>query len=455
MNGCRPATVLEPTCGDGAFMLAARRAFSSARILGFDISPEHIERARRRLARKQVSLRVGNFFELDWPHISSKFAEPICVLGNPPWVTNSALGALRSSNLPRKSNLKGHRGLEAATGAGNFDLSEAILLELLQALRTKSFALAMLCKASVARKVIQFITTAGWPLRGSTYGIDARTHFGAAVQAVVLSVESAKPRRQRISKWPVYTSLEATKPSCYMGMAGGRLYADLDGYRATAALSGQSELQWRSGLKHDCAKIMELSKSDGGYKNGEGRHVSLEPTHLFPLLKSSDLAHGRSHTQRRVIVTQRFLGEDTTALRNSAPSTWRYLVKHRHLLDARKSRVYEKRPAFALFGIGPYSFARYKVAISALYKQLRFVVISPHAGQPVMLDDTCYFLPCRTKRQAQALARALNSERARQFFMARVFWDEKRPVNKALLQSLSLAALLKAEESELQTLASL
>ena len=59
-----------------------------------------------------------------------------------------------------------------------------------------------------------------------------------------------------------------------------------------------------------------------------------------------------------------------------------------------------------------------------------------------MLDDTCTFLPCETEELADAVLAALRSPAALEFFDARVFWDDKRPLGKALLQALCLEALL-------------
>jgi hypothetical protein len=70
------------------------------------------------------------------------------------------------------------------------------------------------------------------------------------------------------------------------------------------------------------------------------------------------------------------------------------------------------------------------------------VRIDPFGGRPVMLDDTCTFLPCESADEADALLAALRSPAAQAFFEARVFWDDKRPLGKALLQALRLEALL-------------
>ena len=175
-----------------------------------------------------------------------------------------------------------------------------------------------------------------------------------------------------------------------------------------------------------------------------GERVDLEPELVFPLRKGSEVANGRGG-ERFVVLPQRAVGEDTTRLRERAPRAWAYLEAHRPRLDARRSSVYRGQPPFAIFGVGPYAFAPYKVAICGLYKRLRFTLVGPEDGRPVIFDDTVYFLPCATRDEAAALAAALNGPRARRFFEARVFWDAKRPIQKSLLAALSLDALLRLE----------
>jgi hypothetical protein len=119
------------------------------------------------------------------------------------------------------------------------------------------------------------------------------------------------------------------------------------------------------------------------------------------------------------------------------------LDRYRNVLDGRKSSIYRGQPPFAVFGIGEYSFAPWKVAISGLYKRMRFTVLGPEGRRPAMVDDTCYLLPFPSEREARRAARALGSDLAAEFFRARVFWDAKRPVNKAVLQALDLRRLLR------------
>ena len=59
----------------------------------------------------------------------------------------------------------------------------------------------------------------------------------------------------------------------------------------------------------------------------------------------------------------------------------------------------------------------------------------------MVLDDTCYFVPCQTQAEAELLATMLNSEPAREFYSAFLFWDAKRPITVELLRRLDLQKL--------------
>ncbi len=152
------------------------------------------------------------------------------------------------------------------------------------------------------------------------------------------------------------------------------------------------------------------------------------------MLKSSEVAKGCSSCNRRVmLVTQRRVGDDTRSIERQAPKTWAYLESHRDRLQKRASTIYRGRPEFSIFGVGDYSFAPWKVVISGFYKSLRFFAVGPVSGKPVVLDDTSYFLPCRSEKEAELLAALLNSPQAQAFYSAFVFWDGKRPITADLL----------------------
>lgn len=438
-----PRSVVEPTCGKGSFLSAAVAAFPECeRFLGFEINPEYAQLAR---TVTDATIRCVDFFDQDWPSTLRGLPEPVLVMGNPPWVTNSTVGALGGSNLPAKSNFRRLNGLDAVTGKSNFDISEWMLDHLLESLSGREAVLAMLCKTTVARKVLHHAWSGNLPIANATmYLIDAVEHFGASVDACLL-VCALEPGATT-DECAVYPALDASSPSTVYAYRHGRLVADLDAYDAHGHLSGSSPLRWRSGIKHDCARVIELwPQGDGHFRNGFGESVRLEATYLYPMLKSSDLAKLAPTPSRYMLVAQHTVGEDTSRIAREAPRTWSYLQSYAHLLDRRASSIYRKRPRFSIFGVGPYSFAPWKVATSGFYKQLAFRCVGPADGKPVVLDDTCYFLPCRTQRDSELLTQLLNSRASKGFFQSHVFWDAKRPITAQLLKGLDLGALADQE----------
>jgi hypothetical protein len=190
---------------------------------------------------------------------------------------------------------------------------------------------------------------------------------------------------------------------------------------------------------------MELTKESGHYRNGLGELIQIEGDYVYPMMKSSDIASGRVKDPTRwMLITQRFVGEDTGKIQQRAPRTWEYLNAHVDRFDRRGSRIYRNRPSFSIFGVGDYSFSAWKVAISGFYKRWEFTKIGPYLGRPVVLDDTCYFLSCETEAEADCVCSLLNSEMARDFSSAFVFWDAKRPITVDLLRRLDLLRLAQA-----------
>lgn len=444
--GFSPSSVLEPTCGQGAFVKAALENFPSASVVrGFDINGEYVHEAGQAvsgLSERNVGVQEADFFLANWDEIVTSLPDPLLVVGNPPWVTNSVLGVLKSGNLPKKSNADNLRGIDALTGKSNFDISEWMLRRYLEWLDHKRGLMAVLCKTSVARKVLRAAWNSSRTIsRASVYGIDARKYFDVAVDACALVVQFDPAAHS--NECSQFASLDAAGPERIFGLRDSRLVADVKAYDRWSHLATEGLSGWRSGIKHDCAKVFELTRLGEVFVNGLGEEIDLEPDTVFPLLKSSDLAKNRS-PRKWLLVPHESMQDDVGLLKQRAPRTWLYLEAHEQYLSNRGSSIYRKRHPFSIFGVGAYSFAPWKIAVSGMYKELRFVAVSGFAGRPVVLDDTCYSFPCRSRSECEFLLRLLSSEPARDFLSAFVFRDAKRPVTAEMLNRLDIEAL--AEE---------
>jgi hypothetical protein len=439
-----PDVVIEPTAGLGTFLKAsATRWGRHPEYQGYEINREYVDLAHKSLSQFAVEILHRDFFREDWKcNLAWPGKARILVIGNPPWVTNSDLGQLGSKNLPKKTNSYGLRGLDARTGKSNFDIAEWMLIRLIEALPSDG-AIAMLCKTMTARKVLRHFWKTEGGLEGSRlFHINAKVEFGVAVDAC-LFFTTGKRVCERVAT--VYTDLDPTSASKRIGFISGNLVSNIDAYQAHKSLDrGSSLYSWRSGVKHDAAKVMEFTRDGNKLTNGLGEVVDIENDYVYPLLKSSDLGNGRITVRKAVLVTQRHPSDDTSEIEQKAPKTWDYLMRHAYVLDRRKSSIYKKRPRFSIFGIGPYSFAPWKVAVSGLYKNISFVVVPPCDERPVMLDDTCYSISCHSCEEANFLFELLSSSVAHEFLRSLFFADSKRPITIDILGRLSFVELARS-----------
>ena len=439
--GIQPEFVVEPTCGVGAFVVAAAETFPQARrILGYEVNGDYLATVATRLGRAaladKVTLEQADFFQTNWRSRFKGLDGSVLVLGNFPWVTSAALGVIGGANMPAKSNFQGHNGFDAISGKANFDISEWMLLEVLRWFEGRSGDIAMLVKTAVARKVLAYAERQRVGVREALLiGIDAKKEFNASVDACLLVIRMTADRMQASYDYRVYSDLSATVFK-RVGHRDGLTVGDLDAYARTRSLVGISPQKWRSGVKHDASGVMEFRQTTDGLVNGLGEVVDLEPKYLYPLLKGSDVGSAKTWRGMFALVTQRFVGESTTGIRDEAPRTWAYLEKHAAQLDGRVSTIYAKNPRFSIFGVGDYAFRPWRIAICGLYKRLRFRLVGPMQGRPVMFDDTVYYVSFDTEAQAVAALERLEASECTTLLTSLIFWDEKRPIKTGILNVL-------------------
>ena len=405
------------------------------------IAPQTQPLAARALTPAASESRTGlggcyDFFDFKWKSLFDVEGS-LLVIGNFPWVTNSQQGAIGGANLPIKINFQNHNGFDALTGKSNFDISEWMLIQVANWMRSRHGYLAMLVKTSVARKFLSHLHSEKiGVLRSAMYSIDAKHYFDVSVEACLLFCEFDVQSHNY--DYDIYESLDSRQGQ-RVGHRNGITVRDLDTFERLSDYYGHSKTKWRSGIKHDCSDVMELQKAGEGYINGLGETVEIESTYLYPLLKGSDVANNRiDKTNRYTLVTQKAVGAPTSPIKKLAPKTWSYLESHATCLNERKSRIYQANPRFSIFGVGAYTFAPYKIAICGLYKKLAFQLICQIENKPVVFDDTIYFLSFNTEQEANRIFSILSSPLVKDFYSALIFWDEKRPIKSSVLNSLNL-----------------
>ena len=319
--GVSPKIIIEPTYGTGNFIRAALKSFVATELVyGVEIQEKYewhlkvvllLDALRGHRISAEIELHQGDIFTHCFPpHILK--AKDVLIVGNPPWVTNAELGALNASNLPAKKNVKALKGMDAMTGKSNFDIGEFVLLRMLDLFSEQRGTLAMLCKNAVIKNVAEILPQRRLKVANlRAFQIDARREFDAGVEASLLVMDMGVSNS-------AFTCQVATldKPYCVtrkFGWVDKKFVSDIAGYQSISELDGKSPLVWRQGLKHDCARIMELNSQDGLLVNGNKEVVNVEDEQVYWLLKSSDLRSFEvEQARKKVIVTQHRLGADTS-----------------------------------------------------------------------------------------------------------------------------------------------
>lgn len=451
-EGANPKVIIEPTCGKGHFILAALQVFDNIEeIFGIEIHKPYLEELKLNLLqyyidnpqkrKVRIHLHHHNIFDFDLNSIKQCLNNrETLVLGNPPWVTNSKLGGFNSGNVPQKNNFKKLGGLDAITGKSNFDIAEYICRQMINLLAGEKARLALLLKNSVIKNIV-YGQQNGHLMIGDLYqyNIDAKREFDVSVAASLLYLTIGDKTERHCQIKDFYTNSNISK----YGWIDNRFVANVDAYQKCKYIDGESPLIWWSGLKHDCAKVMELTFDGKQYLNGLDETVDIEEDMIYPLLKSSDIKGEAMNSVRKyVIVTQKSTSDDTDWIKLKHPKTYKYLLNHAGYFDNRGSRIYRGRPRFCIFGIGKYSFSPYKVVVSGLYKQPNFVIVSPIDNKVVMLDDTCYMLGFENRSDALVTQCILKSMPVQAFIKALLFMDAKRVINKELLMRIDLLKAL-------------
>ena len=449
-----PEIVIEPTCGKGNFIIASLRNFKNIKnVFGVEIYKPYVWETKFSIVdfflsnpntnKPEISIVHCNVFDFDFKTIAIKHStNNILVIGNPPWVTNSKLGSLNSTNLPKKTNFKNHSGLDAMTGKGNFDIAEFITLTMIETFQNINGNLLLLVKNSVIKNIVNDQNKNNYKISTiEKHCIDSKKEFKVSVEASLFYCQLNSNSTFDCEEFNFY---ENKISYLKFGWLNNKFVSNIDTYVHTKEIDGECPFVWRQGLKHDCSTVMELDKVNGHYVNGLNEEVKLEDGLVYGILKSSDLKNTViNQTRKFTIVTQKKVGQETKYIKTEYPKTYQYLTQHQANFEARKSSIYNNKPLFSIFGIGDYSFKPFKVAISGLYKTFHFTLILPQDNKPVMLDDTCYLIGFDKIEFAVYALILLNSDTTVKFLQSVTFPDAKRTFTKDVLMRIDLLKLAK------------
>lgn len=423
-----PNIIIEIDCEIGNFIKSASKFFQNAELYGFKTDKDKINKVDTSIPN--LKLINDNISKIKFNNINKN---SFLIIGNLMDIDNSQL-----SKINLKSDFENKTGIKTIPEHINFDITESTILKLIDEFKSTTSTIAFICKTKISRNV--FIELIRKEIEYSfikQINIDSSKIFKIDVDTCLFIIKfGGKPLTNKICEVADFSN--PSKVLYEFGLFSGEYYPKI---KNIPPIDGKCEIEWKHGVKHDCSTIMELTYENSQLKNKKNEIIDIENTLLYPLLKSSNLKKPIvNETSKYIIITQKKIKQDTNYIKNKAPKTWKYLNDNKEYFDKRKSTSYKNSPNFSIFGIGNYSFKKYKVAISSFNKNPMFSLVS--GDEIFMLDDGCYYLSFDDYDSAYITMLILNSELVREFLNNIAFLDSKRPFSKKVLKRIDFSKCL-------------
>ncbi|MBR6024008.1 MAG: hypothetical protein IK044_03445 [Methanobrevibacter sp.] len=407
-----PDIIIEPKCEICNFLKSASRFFPNKKLYG-------IENDENKLTFKFDNIHKNNSF---------------LIIGN--LLPNTKLNNSNSKINLFNSDFKNKTKTESSKN--NFNTPESILLKIIGEFKNTTSTIAFLCKTTTSRNI--FLELIKNNIKYSfikQINIDLTKIFKINVNTCLFILQfGGNPITNKICEVSDFSN--PSEVLYELDFVSDEIYFNI---KDIPPIDGKCEIEWRQGVKHDCASVMELTYKNNELMNKNNELIDIEHTFLYPLLKSSHLKKPIvNETLKYIIITQQKTKQDTSYIKNEAPKTWKYLNDNKKYFDKRKSAVFKNAPDFSI-GIGDYSFKKYKVAISGFYKIPMFSLV--YGKKTMMLDDTCYFLPFDDYDDAYITMLIFNSKLVKKFLENIAFLDSKRPFSKKVLKRIDIHKCLE------------
>lgn len=423
-----PDVIIEPTCGRGNFLKSASQFFKNKQIYGIDIDKNKLDKIDTTI--QNLTLINEDIFTFNFDKILGH--DSYLIIGSPPWNTNKDLSKINS-------DIQNSSSFGELFYSNTLDISESIILKIINEFKNSSSTIVFLCKRIVSRNIFIKLIKNNIP-----YSFIKQINFNSYdileinEECCLFIIQFGGTRLTN----KTCEVADINNPSQYLykfGFISNEFHYIIDNI---PKIEGKCQMDWKSGVKHDCGKIMELTHKNKQLVNMKNEKVSIENTLIYPLLKSYDLKKPIiNKTSRYILITQQKIKQDTSYIKIEAPKTWKYLNDNQKYFDNRKSSIYKNAPNFSIFGIGEYSFKKYKVAISGFYKNPLFSLV--YTEKAVMLNDACYFLSFDNYSDAYITMLILNSVLVKKFLKNKAVLDSKRPYTKKLLKHIDIGKCLK------------
>ena len=168
-------------------------------------------------------------------------------------------------------------------------------------------------------------------------------------------------------------------------------------------------------------KLVVENQHDRGKREVKLHSSAIEPDLVYPAVSGGDICRFGIKEPFYLLISQdpakrRPFPEEW--MLDHAPLTYAYLKQFEKILLTRGSKVVkqfaERTEFYAMFGIGEYTFARYRVVWKRMAAKMSAVVLStlrtPFGTKPIIATDTCSLFTAKNAEEAHYLCAIMNSK---------------------------------------------
>jgi len=169
---------------------------------------------------------------------------------------------------------------------------------------------------------------------------------------------------------------------------------------------GECDQEIRHGVKDDAQDVFSIDRE---------QLDNLESDKIYPYIKSKHaVKYGLFGHELRLVPIQKANEDNEDELENQCPKTYQYLTDHREQLEERSSSWLQKGTFYNIFGLGDYTWAKYKIVWCRLGFKPNFAVVSTvedeNLGEKMVIPGDHYmFIATNNKQEAHFLCALLNS----------------------------------------------
>jgi hypothetical protein len=198
---------------------------------------------------------------------------------------------------------------------------------------------------------------------------------------------------------------KVTGPSGYQGRAG-----------CTTWMNG---IYWVTVIKSGPKITLIQNINDVGKTKGIKQvEMSVDTSLVFPLLRGRDVSRWSASPSCHIVMTQDAATRTPIAesvMKSRYAKTYAYLLQFKDKLKSRSGykRYFARKaggaPFYALYNVGPYTLAPWKVLWPEVGHSVRSGVVGPSDDKPAIPDHTLIFVGCTTELEAHFICAILNS----------------------------------------------